>query len=271
MGPQRGDEGIEMLPVVAQRLFQRAGFDVVYPAGLAGQCCGQPFESKGLLDAANLKSAELEVALRDASEGGRWPIVFDTSPCAYRMKRYLAGRLQVHDSIDFVHDVVLPRMTVVPQPQAVAVHPVCSVRKMGSVDKLMAIARRCSAEVVTADEVFHPPRVERTRVAPPEGGAARELQARLFDQPHLRDRAVGTGGVPVPVDPLPGRALLHGDRGGTGQRRSRDRRAPALMAVKRGQRAASAESGPVMRCRCARLRRRCTATRRRSTPTGAQR
>ena len=54
---------------------------------------------------------------------------------------------------EFVHDVVLPRMTVVPQPQAVAVHPVCSVRKMGSVDKLMAIARRCSAEVLTADEV----------------------------------------------------------------------------------------------------------------------
>ena len=153
MGPQRGDEGVELLPVVAQRLFQRAGFDVVYPAGLAGQCCGQPFESKGLLDAANLKSAELEVALRDASEGGRWPIVFDTSPCAYRMKRYLAGRLQVHDSIDFVHDVVLPRVTVVPQPQAVAVHPVCSVRKMGGVDKLMAIAGRCSAEVVTVDEV----------------------------------------------------------------------------------------------------------------------
>jgi len=35
----------------------------------------------------------------------------------------------------------------------VAVHPVCSVRKMGTVDKLMAIAGRCSAQVVTTDEV----------------------------------------------------------------------------------------------------------------------
>jgi D-lactate dehydrogenase len=33
------------------------------------------------------------------------------------------------------------------------VHPVCSVRKMGTVDKLMAIAARCSAQVVTTDEV----------------------------------------------------------------------------------------------------------------------
>ena len=153
MGPQRGHDGVEMLPVVAERLFQRAGFDVVYPAGLAGQCCGQPFESKGLMGAANLKSAELEAALRDASEGGRWPIVFDTSPCAYRMKRVLAGRLQLQDSIEFVHDVVLPRMTIAPESQPVAVHPVCSVRKMGTVDKLMAIARRCSGKVVTTDEV----------------------------------------------------------------------------------------------------------------------
>jgi len=153
MGAQRGHDGVEMLPSVAERLFQRAGFDVLYPSSLAGQCCGQPFESKGLVDAANLKSAELEAALRDASEGGRWPIVFDTSPCAYRMKRYVADRLKIQDSIEFVHDAVLPRVTLTPQPQAVAVHPVCSVRKMGTVDKLMAIAARCSAQVVATDEV----------------------------------------------------------------------------------------------------------------------
>ena len=153
MGPQRGDDGVEMLPVVAERLFRRAGFDVVYPARLDGLCCGQPFESKGLVDAANLKSTELEAALRDASEGGRWPIVFDTSPCAYRMKKFLAGRLQVQDSIEFVHDTVLARVAIAQQAKSVAVHPVCSLRKMGTVDKLLAVADRCSAEVVTADAV----------------------------------------------------------------------------------------------------------------------
>ena len=163
MGAQRGDHGdrndddadggAEMLPVVAQRLFQRGGFDVLYPAGLAGLCCGQPFESKGLVDAANLKSAELEAALLAASEGGRWPVVFDTSPCAYRMQKFLAGRLAVHDSIEFVHDVLLPRLTLQAQPEAIAVHPVCSVRKMGTAGKLMAIAARCSEHVVTTEDV----------------------------------------------------------------------------------------------------------------------
>jgi D-lactate dehydrogenase len=153
MGAQRGHDGVEMLAVVAERLFRRAGFDVVYPSGLDGHCCGQPFESKGLTDAADLMSSELEAALRDASEGGRWPIVFDTSPCSYRMKRTLAGRLAVQDSIEFVHDAVLPRLVVEPQLQPVAVHPVCSVRKMGTVDKLMAIAGRCSMQVIGIDAV----------------------------------------------------------------------------------------------------------------------
>ena len=91
---------------------------------------------------------------REASEDGRLPIVFDTSPCAYRMKGYLAGRLDVRDSIEFVHDVVLPRVVPVRQSAPIAIHPVCSVRKMGIVDKLAGIAAACSATVVQVDEVL---------------------------------------------------------------------------------------------------------------------
>ena len=152
LGPQRGHDA-EALPTVADRLFRRAGFDVVYPHALDQLCCGQPFESKGLTDAADLKSRELAVALGEASEGGRWPIVFDTSPCAFRMKKVLAGALAIDDSVDFVHDALLPRLAITREAGAVAVHPVCSVRKMGSVDKLVAIARRCSESVVTVDAV----------------------------------------------------------------------------------------------------------------------
>jgi D-lactate dehydrogenase len=153
MGAQRGDDS-EALPPVAERLFRKAGFDVIYPKALEGLCCGQPFESKGLLAAADRKAAELEVALREASDDGRWPIVFDTSPCAYRMQRYCAERLAVQDSIEFIHDVVLPRVAIVPRREAVVIHPVCSVRKMGTVDKLTTVARRCSTEVICVNDVL---------------------------------------------------------------------------------------------------------------------
>ena len=153
MGPMRGHAGAEALPPVAERLFRRAGYDVVYPPGLQGLCCGQPFESKGLVAAADIKAAELELALRRASEGGRWPIVFDTSPCAYRMRRFLHGRLDVRDSIEFLHEHAAPRLAFTPGDEPVAVHPVCSVRKMGSEGALLALARRCSTQVVEVDEV----------------------------------------------------------------------------------------------------------------------
>jgi D-lactate dehydrogenase len=154
MGAERGDDRDEALPVTAERLFVKAGFDVVYPAHLSELCCGQPFESKGLFAAADRKSAELEAALLDASDGGRLPIVFDTSPCAYRMKRFVADRLRVQDSIEFIHDHVLPRVGIEPLPGPVAIHPVCSVRKMGTVEMLGAIAARCSDEVVTVPDVL---------------------------------------------------------------------------------------------------------------------
>ena len=154
IGAQRGSPLVDSLPVAAERLFAKAGFDVVYPRELAELCCGQPFESKGLAQTADRKSAELEAALRDASNGGRLPIVFDTSPCAYRMKRYLGERLAVQDSIEFLHDTVLPRVTIERKATSVAIHPVCSVRKMGTVDRLERIAQRCSADVVKVDEVL---------------------------------------------------------------------------------------------------------------------
>jgi D-lactate dehydrogenase len=153
MGAQRGDD-TEALPKVAERLFRKAGFDVIYPSSLAQLCCGQPFESKGLMEAADQKSLELEHTLREASEDGRWPIVFDTSPCAYRMKRRCDGRLKVQDSIEFIHDTVLPRVAIEPTRGPVVIHPVCSVRKMGTVEKFCAIAGRCSPDVIEVNQVL---------------------------------------------------------------------------------------------------------------------
>jgi len=153
MGPARGDAITDDVPTVADRVLRKAGYDVVYPARLAELCCGQPFESKGLMDSADQKSAELERVLRDASDGGRHPIVFDTSPCAYRMKRYLEGRLPVMDMVEFLHDHALARLDLNKRAGAVAVHPVCSVRKQGLEGKLARVAAACAETVAIPAEV----------------------------------------------------------------------------------------------------------------------
>jgi D-lactate dehydrogenase len=152
MGPARGDD-VEDLPAVTERVLRRAGYDVVYPSGLDAQCCGQPFDSKGHAATADAKATELEEALRAASDGGRLPIVFDTSPCAYRMKHALQDRLPVFDLAEFLHDHVLPRLAIRRADTPVAVHPVCSVRKMGLESKLAAVAQACSTQVTVPADV----------------------------------------------------------------------------------------------------------------------
>jgi D-lactate dehydrogenase len=153
MGPARGDPIADSVPTVTDRVLRRAGYAPIYPANMGALCCGQPFESKGLAATADEKSTELEAALRVASDGGRLPIVFDTSPCAYRMKRHLEGRLHVLDISEALQKLVLPRLQLRPLAETVAVHPVCSVRKQGLDGVLHAVAAACATEVIEPERV----------------------------------------------------------------------------------------------------------------------
>ena len=153
MGPARGNAMTENLPAVTDRLMRKAGYEVFYPACLAELCCGQPFESKGSMEAADLsrRSSSGHWARRSA---GNWPIVFDTSPCAYRMKRYLEGRLPVLDSVEVLHDHVLARLELRGGPaRSRRVHAVCSVRKQGLEGKLGRSPRRARSGSVMPAEV----------------------------------------------------------------------------------------------------------------------
>jgi len=51
------------------------------------------------------------------------------------------------DGIEFVHDEILPKLHIKSKSRAVALHPVCSVTKMGIGAKLEAIASACSGQV----------------------------------------------------------------------------------------------------------------------------
>ncbi|MEE4377450.1 MAG: FAD-binding and (Fe-S)-binding domain-containing protein [Candidatus Competibacteraceae bacterium] len=153
MGPAKGDSEQDSLTAKTEALLHKAGFQVVYPSNSSGLCCGQPFESKGLPEQADSKHKELEKALLEASRGGQDPIVFDTSPCAFRSKRDQQGKLKIYDLAEFLHDYVLEHLTIHPVPETVAIHSTCSTIKMGLQNKLKAIAERCAEQVVVPDTV----------------------------------------------------------------------------------------------------------------------
>jgi D-lactate dehydrogenase len=143
---------------VTVELAQRAGVPVYIPGDIAGTCCGTPFSSKGL-------SRAHEIAINSAvercwkwSEQGRLPIVIDTSPCTYGFRTargYLTevnqqrfDQMKFLDSIEFVHDELLPNLEIRSRADSVALHPVCSVTKLGLTPKLEAIAKACSEKVL---------------------------------------------------------------------------------------------------------------------------
>ncbi len=153
MGPARGDPETESLLVKTEALLRKAGYEVVYPEGIGAFCCGQPFESKGFHGDAAAKLKELEASLWEASRQGQDPVVFDTSPCAFRARRDIQSGLSVYDLADFLHDFVLDRLEISRVPETIALHPTCSTIKMGLQPKLRAIAEACAEKVVVPAQV----------------------------------------------------------------------------------------------------------------------
>lgn len=148
MGPAKGDE--EQRPVFDAMLsvLEKAGYDVLFPRNMENLCCGITYESKGFVDQADQKSGELEEELFFISRAGKYPILCDTSPCLYRMRRKLNSGLRLYEPVEFIHDFLQDRLEFKKIPGPVAVHVTCSSTKMGLNEKFRTVARACAEKVV---------------------------------------------------------------------------------------------------------------------------
>jgi D-lactate dehydrogenase len=153
MGPARHDPVQDSISEVTLRVLDRAGFRVIYPQDMDRLCCGTPWESKGFADIADRKSAELEQALLAASENGRFPVLCDTSPCLYRMRKVMTDQLKLYEPVEFIDIFLTDRLHLKKMQQTVAVHPTCSTRKMGLQALLVKVAELCAEHVVMPPEV----------------------------------------------------------------------------------------------------------------------
>jgi D-lactate dehydrogenase len=157
MGRLPGEPEDRSLMELTVELGRRAGVPLHIPVDVAGTCCGTPFSSKGFSSAHAIAINAAMERFWKWSEQGRLPIVIDTSPCTYGFKTarsYLTQENQERfdqmtfvDAIEFVHDELLPKLPVKAKSRSVALHPVCSVTKMGIGAKLETIARACSEQV----------------------------------------------------------------------------------------------------------------------------
>ena len=134
------------------RLLNKAGYEVVFPEGMKKMCCGQIWESKGMLDIADRKSAELEEALWKASNEGQYPVLCDQSPCLHRMKKVM-NRVKLYEPAEFIMTFLKDRLDFHPIDRHVALHITCSTREMGVSEHLIALARLCTPNVFLPEGV----------------------------------------------------------------------------------------------------------------------
>ncbi len=139
-------------------ICRKTGISVRIPDGLGSACCGQTFSSKGFRDAYTFSANSITDILWRASDDGRYPIVTDVTSCAFTLHRMRPAlseenrqrfdRLTILDSVDFLHDLVLPVTPPRHTKDEILLHPVCSSQKMKTQHKLVAVAGHFSKRVV---------------------------------------------------------------------------------------------------------------------------
>jgi len=159
MGATAGREG---LPDVFLRVCRATGIDVIVPPQLSGLCCSQIYSSKGFTAAWREMASRTLDALWAASREGRYAVVTDVSSCALTFRslrpaldetrRIRYDTMQFLDSVEFLHDNVLPRVPPRAVRQDVVLHPVCSLERMGGISKMQAVAAHFAAKVTIPQE-----------------------------------------------------------------------------------------------------------------------
>lgn len=133
-------------------LLNKAGYEVLFPENMDNLCCGTIWESKGMEDIADQKSTELEQALLKASEQGKYPVLCDQSPCLYRM-RHTIKNIKLYEPVEFINTFLVDKLVFKPVDNPISIHVTCSMKKMGLGEQLIALAKRCSNNVLVPEEV----------------------------------------------------------------------------------------------------------------------
>jgi len=138
---------LDLLPVTDAMiaLLARAGYNPLIPDNLKGQCCGQPFLSKGFPEKAKQVGDRLNAALAGVTATAiRPPFVTDMSTCALHMKN---EGIPVSDSAEFLLTGVLPHLSINNPLQLIAVHHNCSAQHQNERETIETLARACAKEI----------------------------------------------------------------------------------------------------------------------------
>ena len=152
MGLQRKSPEEAALVNKMVSLLNKGSYEIIFPKGMERMCCGTIWESKGMMDIADRKSKELEDALWEASEHGKYPVLCDQSPCLHRMRETIK-KVRLYEPAEFIYTFLRDRLTFTPIDDTVAVHVTCSMRRMNAAHFIIDLAKLCAKEVVVPEGI----------------------------------------------------------------------------------------------------------------------
>nr|WP_255670482.1 FAD-binding and (Fe-S)-binding domain-containing protein [Mucilaginibacter sp. UR6-11] len=176
----------------------KAGINVIIPAGIENNCCGQIYSSKGFKDAYAYTANQTVEKLWSITDGGTLPVVLDISSCTQTLahcrpvltdeNKARFDQLVIIDSVAYIHDYVMPQITIVNKKQSIVLHPVCSLQKMPGLESRFAkiaatFANKVSQPVfagccgMAGDRGFLHPELTQSATHP----EAAEVRANSFD------------------------------------------------------------------------------------------
>ncbi|VAW21030.1 Predicted D-lactate dehydrogenase, Fe-S protein, FAD/FMN-containing [hydrothermal vent metagenome] len=143
---------LNLLPVTEaiMVLLERAGFNPVLPKKLAGQCCGQPFLSKGFPDQAGALGNKLSSNLAALADKNNALIITDMSSCALHMQQ---DGVLISDSVEFLAEKILPHLSLDHRIDQVALHHNCAAQHLGEQKAMAALASACAENVAVLSSV----------------------------------------------------------------------------------------------------------------------
>ena len=161
---------------VFESLCKKANFYLHYPQNIQHLCCGKAY--KNHKDQSQNLAKNAYLALKEASQNGRVPIVCDHSACSLEMLKkikefeaqesancdYLVP-LRFYDLPAFVSEYLLPHLQIVPLSQAtkqnppkVALYAPCGTRNLSVKsqkweESIFSIAKACGADIIQDSQV----------------------------------------------------------------------------------------------------------------------
>lgn len=152
MGVDMASKGMKPLAQEMVELLEKAGYEVVLLKDMDSLCCGTIWESKGMPEIAKKKTQQLEQALWEASEYGKYPVVCDQSPCLHRMKQHM-NKVELYESTEFIWRFLKDKLEFAKSDTPVAIHLTCSTKLMKIDHIVHELAKLCSSNVLVPEGV----------------------------------------------------------------------------------------------------------------------